>query len=156
MHKREVCIIQEIRKNYFQGKDYYSISPITDSSLIINVPVDSPVIKDVISSKEAERIIKEIPNVEILASLDKYFETVYKELLETEDLLDLVRIIKTTYIRNKNRVENGKKIGDKDNAYFEKAEKLLYTSLSIALGISYEECKECIIKKLKEEGKKEC
>lgn len=154
MHKREVCVIKSIREKFFKEVDYYSISPVGDESLTINVPVGSPVIRDVISEEEAREIIEKIADVEVIKSDDKYYENAYKELLETEDLLDLVKIIKTTYLRNQNRLLNGKKIGDKDDTYFKKAENLLYTSLAVALGMEYDACKEYIISKLreKEEG----
>lgn len=128
--------------------DYYLLSPIDDASLTIKLPVTSPYIRDILTAQEAEAIIKEIPNIPIIDSDDKSLENIYKELLSTEDPLDLVKIIKTTYLRNKKRVDNGKKIGDKDNNYFQKAEKYLYNSLGISLNMSYEECKNYVIDNL--------
>ena len=57
----------------------------------------------------------------------------------------MVKIIKTTYLRNKKRVDSGKKIGDKDDIYFKKAESLLYNSLATSLNMTFNECKEYII-----------
>ena len=34
---------------------------------------------------------------------------------------DLIKIIKTTYLRNKERLDNNKKTTDKDNYYFNQA-----------------------------------
>ncbi len=150
MHKREVCVIKSIREKFFKGKDYYSISPVNDESLVINVPIDSPVINEIMSLDDANKVIENIPSVEIINSNEKNYENIYKELLETNDLLDLVKIIKTTYLRNKNRIENGKKIGDRDDAYFKKAEKLLYTSLGVSIGKSYDDCREYVINKIRE------
>ena len=71
-------------------------------------------------------------------------------ILKTNKHEDLIKIIKTTYLRNKERLDAGKKIGDKDQTYFELAEKYLYNELSYALKISYEDCKmyiiECVTK----------
>ena len=47
-------------------------------------------------------------------------------------------------MRNKNRIDIKRKIGEKDDAYFKKAEKYLYTEFSIALNLSYEETKEYV------------
>lgn len=149
IYKRDVCIIKEIKENYIKGKDYYRISPITDSSLIINVPVDNDTLKILPTKEEALNIIESIPQVEEIKSDDKSLENIYKELLATENLLDLVKIIKTTYLRNQKRKESGKKIGDKDESYFQKAEKYLYSTLSISLNMTYNDCKEYIINTIK-------
>lgn len=154
IYKREVCVIKTIKEKLFNNKDYYCISPITDSSLTINVPTDSDAIRETLTKEEVLNIIEEIPNIEVINSDEKSLENVYKELLSTDDIKDLVKIIKTTYLRNQKRLATGKKIGDKDDTYFKKAEKLLYTNLSIALEMTYEECKEYVIKRITiKEGK---
>ena len=53
------------------------------------------------------------------------------------------------YIRNKERLDNNEKVGDKDNYYFNLAEKCLYTEISYSLGISYEEAREYILKEVR-------
>ncbi len=60
----------------------------------------------------------------------------------------LVKIIKTTYIRNENRKKNKKKLSEIDEEYFIKAESYLYNELSIVLNLSFEETKDYVIKKL--------
>ena len=69
----------------------------------------------------------------------------YKELLKSNNLLDLVKIIKTSYLRNKKRLEKNKKVGEKDQNYFELAEKYLYTEFSIVLNLTYNDTKKYII-----------
>ena len=152
IYKRDVCTINEIKKNYYKEIDYYSISPLIDPTLTINVPTSSPLVKDILTKEEALSIIDSIPDIEPINSDDKSLENIYKELLYTDDVLDLIKIIKTTYLRNKKRLDTGKKIGDKDDTYFKKAEKYLYALLSISLEMTYEECKNYIIEKLNKEG----
>ena len=148
VYKKDVCKVREVRKNRMNGKDYYILVPITDESLIIEAPTDNRMgfIRDVISKEEAEKLIKKIPKIETLKNFDdKYIEKTYKELLYNGDLVDLIKIIKTTYIRNNNRIKNNKKISDKDKTYFEKAEEYLYNELSISFNMSCDETKEYII-----------
>lgn len=151
MYKREVCIVKSIKKSFLEGKDYYSLSPIIDDTLTINVPADATSIKECITKKEAHIIISKIPSVQTLDIVAKNLENTYKELLTSDDLLDLIRIIKTTYLRNKTRTENGHNIGARDDFYFKKAEKLLYTSLGVAFDMSYDECREYILNKMQEQ-----
>ena len=49
---------------------------------------------------------------------------------QTNEIDDLIKIIKTTYLRNDNRQKEGKKLADKDSFFFNKAEKFLYTEIS--------------------------
>ena len=150
IYKREVCTINEIKEKYYNDKDYYCVSPISDKTLTLNIPVDSPQIRTLLTKEEALTIIENISNIEEIKADDKSLENIYKELLSTDNEEDLVKIIKTTYLRNKKRVDSGKKIGDKDDVYFKKAESLLYNSLATSLNMTYEECKEFIINSLEQ------
>lgn len=67
-------------------------------------------------------------------------------MLNTDNQENLVKIIKTTYLRNENRINNKKKISDKDDKYFNLAEKYLYNELSISLNETIENIKEYIFK----------
>lgn len=57
-------------------------------------------------------------------------------------------MLKYTYLRNKIRLDNKKKISEIDNTYFIKAERCLYTEFSIVLNTSYEETKQYVIDKV--------
>jgi len=148
IYKREVCIIKEIKEKYVKDLDYFVLSPINDSTLKIQVPINNPSIKPLITKEEIEELIKNIPNIEIIKVDDKLLETEYKKCMKTETHEDLIRIIKTTYLRNKERIDNHKKVGDKDNNYLNLAEKYLYTELSFVLDKTIEETKEYMIERL--------
>lgn len=151
MYKRDVCKIKAIKEKYMNNQDYYQIYPIHDDSLIINVPVNSKALRALITKEQALSIIDNIKNVQEIDSNDKNLENIYKELLSTEDEQDLIKIIKTTYLRNKKKLDEGKKAAGKDTDYFNMAENLLYTELSIALGMTKDNCKNFIIEKITKE-----
>lgn len=56
---------------------------------------------------------------------------------------DLIKIIKTSYLRNKDRK---KKISEIDNEYFNKAGSYLYNEFRVVLNLSFSETKEYVIK----------
>ena len=149
VYKRNVCIIKEIKE--LNNQKYYVLSPIDDKSLTISVLLDKVdnLLRKIISKEECEKLIMSIPNIEIIKVDDKLLENEYKNLLSTGKLEDLIRIIKTTYLRNKERVDNHKKIGEKDENYFNKVESLLYNELSICLGMNYSDTKKYIVDKVK-------
>ncbi len=153
VYKKDVCKIREIKQNKLNGNYYYILVPIDDESLIIDVPIDNKMgyLRDIISKNDAEKLINNIPNINPLEQIDdKYIERTYKELLYNGTHEDLIKIIKTTYLRNDDRKNKNKKVSEKDNDYFNKAEKYLYNELSIALSMSFDETKDYIIKKVQE------
>ena len=150
IYKREVCIIKDILLKFYRDNDYYLLSPLSDESLTIKVPVSNKEIRNLISKDDVEKIIKEIPNINIIDADTKQLEGIYKELIVNGCHEDLIKIIKTTYLRNKERIDNNKKTTDKDNYYFNLAEKYLYEEFSIILNLSYDDTKEYVINKVNE------
>ena len=148
VYKKDVCKIKEIKEK--DNVVYYVLNPIDDDSLTITVCSDNNFLRDIISREEAEKIILSIPSIEVIDINDKMIEAEYKKLLYSGSHCDLIKIIKTTYTRNDLRLKSGKKIGDKDKDYFEKSERYLYNELSLALGMSYDECKKYIVDKVAE------
>lgn len=152
MYKQDVCKIKDIRKNSFTNLDCYILEPLFDPSLTISVPVDNKngSLRNLLTKKEVEELIKEIPNIKVIDVNARNMETEYRNLLHTGKHSDLIRIIKTTYLRNKQRQDNKRNIGEKDKEYFNKAEKYLYNELSVVLNMPYDETKEYITQKVKE------
>lgn len=156
IYKREVCKIKDIRKNSFTNLDCYVLESLSDPTLIINVPVDNKngFISNLLTKKEVEELIDNISSIEVIDVDNKNVEIEYRNLLHSKSHTDLIKIIKTAYLRNQKRKENKRNIGQKDDEYFEKAEKYLYNELSIVLGLSYDDTKNYVIKKVVEKGDK--
>lgn len=116
VYRKDVCKIVEIKKNHFNDRDYYLLVPVGDQSLKVDVPVDnySNCLRDVITKMEVEEIIKKIPQIKIIESDEKRLESEYKSLLSNGTHEDLIKIIKTTYLRNQARLDQKKKISDRD------------------------------------------
>lgn len=148
IYKKDVCLIEDILKNYINQKDYYILSPITDSSLKIKIPTNNKDLRNLIKKEEVEKIIEKISTIEPINVDTKKMEEYYKELMLSGTHEDLIKIIKTTYLRNKERIDNNKKTTDKDNYYFNLAENYLYNEFSVVLNLTYEETKEYVINKV--------
>ena len=147
IYKHDVCKIKEIKENKFMGNTYYVMTPIDDDSLIIDIPTENKMgfLRDIISAKEAHNLINRIPEIDPIDNInEKYLEATYKELLNNGNYEDLVKIIKTTYLRNEDRINNKKKISEKDSTYFKLAEKYLYNELAISLNMTVQEVRNYI------------
>lgn len=145
VYKANVCKVTNIKENFYKENTYYELCPILDNNLKINVPINNKFIRNLITKEEIEKIINNIKNIELISADNKNIENEYKRLLNTDNYIDLIKIIKTTYSRNQLRKEARRKISDKDEFYFEKAEKLLYSEFSVSLNLSYEETKNYVI-----------
>ena len=153
IYKREVCKINDILPKFFKDNDYYLLSPLSDETLTIKVPVNNKEIRSLITKKDIDKIINDIPNIEPVNSDTKSLEGIYKDLLASGSHADLIKIIKTTYLRNKERIDNNKKTTDKDNYYFNLAEKYLYQEFQIVLNLTYDEAKDYVINKVEKLSK---
>lgn len=156
VYRKDVCKVMDIKENHLNHMDYYLLIPIDDESLHIDVPVDNRMgyLRDLISKDDVAAIIKKIPQINVIESDEKRLENEYKTLLSEGTHENLVKIIKTAYLRNKDRLDNKKKISDKDNHYFQLAEKYLYNEFSVVLNMDYDETKEYVINQVlsSEEG----
>lgn len=117
---------------------YYILRPEGQKEGKIFTPIDNDkmVLRKVMTKEEAEALIKEIPSIEILeVTDDKRREEQYKECIKSCECRELIRIIKTIYLRKQERLSQGKKVTAVDERYLKMAEDNLYSELSILLGV---------------------
>ncbi len=143
VYRKETCKIIE------KEDGYYRLVPVNDTSIKYKVPVDSNFLKKVITKEEIDRLLLEIPEINTIDLGEKQIEQEYKELMKSGTHEDLVKIIKTSYLRNQIRILNNKRISEIDDEYFRRAEKYLYEEIGTVLNLSFENTKEYIINKLK-------
>lgn len=137
-----ICEVREVTTLQLDGtrKDrlYYMLCPLGQKDSKIFVPVDSnkTTMRRVISREEADNLIRRIPDIqEITLENEKLREETYKQCLRSCDCSELVRVIKTLYVRMNQRVAEGKKVTATDERYFRMAEDSLYSELSLVLDI---------------------
>ena len=140
-----VCVVEEITTLDIAGVDkkreYYILN------LCICPPAryifrwirrKVPCVK-VLAHEEAENLIHRIPEIPMITiANDKLLEQEYKNCLKTSSCQDLIRIIKTIYLRKRAREEAGRKETAVDARYFRIAEDHLYGELAVALDMSRE------------------
>lgn len=146
VYGRDVYRIKDVKDNYLFNKTYYIMNTIDDDSLVTSVPVDTTsYLRDVITKEETEDLIAKIPSIEIVQASDRDIEYEYKQLLRENTLEALIKIIKTTYMRNMMRQNQNKRISEKDEQYFNQAERRLYNELSISLHLTFDDTKQYVI-----------
>lgn len=128
-------------------KLYYTLSPLFGHDAVIYVPVDheKSVMRPVMTRREAQELIGEIPDIECVWSVsEREREARYKEALRTCDGRELVKIIKLLYQRKQTRFRQGKKMTSVDERYFGLARDRLYEELGYALDIAKEKVEDYI------------
>lgn len=110
IYNHDVCKI--IGLNSFRNRDYYVLNSTIDLSLKINVPIDNCNIRNLISRHDIEELIKRIPSISVIDIDSKNIDTLYKSLINDGSYDSLISIIKTSYLINKERVANNKKVRD--------------------------------------------
>ena len=150
-----VCRVQKVGTLDSPGvpKDrlYYTLIPCYIKGSTIFTPVDNQkvIIRLVLTREEALQLIDEISGIDMLWIGDeKKRELQYKEAFRSCDCRELVKIIKTIYLRKQSRIAEGKKVTTQDEKYFHMAENGLYTELSVLIGVPKEEMEAYITKKL--------
>lgn len=144
VYKGDVSVISDIK--IIRDNKYYIIYLLNDSSLKINLPIDSKFIRSLVSYEDAVNLIESIPKFNVVnAGNDKALEICYKKLLNSDVLEDLVVILKTTYLRNKKRLDNGKKVGLVDTTYYDEASKKLFLELSISMNLNIDVIENILI-----------
>lgn len=150
-----VCMVEDITHIDIPGADkdrlYYVLEQLENGSGKIYVPTDSQkvVMRRVISKEDATDLIQQMPEIEQMwIDDDKRREARYKEAIRTCDYHEWVSMIKTLYLRKKERCAQGKKITALDEKYLKTAENELYSELSVTLGIPRDQILDYIKKQL--------
>lgn len=121
-----------------QEKLYYTLRPVYHRDSAVYAPVEKRkiIMRPVITKEAAEELIQQIPQIETVWIVnEKAREVQFKEALQTCDCEELVKIIKTLYLRKQQRLESGKKVTVVDEKYFRQAEEKLYEELAYVLGM---------------------
>lgn len=150
MHKRDTCKVLEYIKNYREGKDYYKLGVLGDSGMIIYSPVENAfgLLRRPMSRKQALELIENIPSIPVVELSKLKAAQEYKALVDSGDCMDLVRVIKTSYLRCEEKEAERKKAGENDKIYFRLAEKALYEELAVALGMTYAQTRDYVVSRV--------
>ncbi len=131
---------------------YYKLEPIYENGSTLYIPVNNEkvVMRKVLSKEAVDELIKNMDTVELLIfDNDREYEQRYKEILHKYDCRELIKIIKTSYLRRQDRLAEGKKGTSTDEKYLKMAEDYLYGEFAIALNIPKEDVKPFIEEEVK-------
>lgn len=119
---------------------YYKLDPVYDSETIYTPVTTKAFMRPVMTRQQARDLIDRIPFIaeNVCDNRDmKMLNERYRACLNTHDSEDLIRLIKSVYVKNQRTLKAGRHMGQTDQVYMKRAEKLLYGELSVVLGMEY-------------------
>lgn len=128
-----------------KAKSYYTLVPLY-STEIIYTPVDTKVfMRPVLSQKEAENLIQQIPKLgekAVEAKTQPLLTEQYQMSFQSHNCNDLICLVKAIYKKTSKAKSQGKKPAQIDEKYRKRAEDLLYGELAVALKLEKDEVKD--------------
>lgn len=138
-----------------KNKWYYQLIPIEEEKTKIYIAADEVHIdiRKIMTMEEAAERIEQISALEVLQFADERMrEQTYKKIIKENDPKELLRMLKTIYLRKQEREAQGKKNTTVDENYSKLAERFLFSELCVVLKKSREEIYECIWTSLNEKN----
>lgn len=152
-----ICTVENISTIEIPDVDpnrlYYILQPVGAKTSVVYIPVDNDkiVMRKVLTREQVNELIDHIPEIETIGEAnDKLREERFKECMKHHDCEDWLKVIKTLYLRKKERVERGQKVTATDARYMKTAEDNLYCEFAMALGIEKSEVIHFIEKRIGE------
>lgn len=152
-----VCTVEDITTLDISGidkaKKYYILKPKYVAASTVYVPVDTALtsMRNILTREEAQRLIDSIPEIPALViQNEKLIEQDYKSCMRSNSCEQLVRLVKTIYLRRQKRMAAGRKETAVDGRYFKIAEDNLYGELAVALDMERNQVCSYITQQLKE------
>ncbi len=129
-------------------RKYYTLIPFYDKTSKLFIPVDAAdSLREAMDEKAVIRLLEQLPDIKPIEILDeKRREMEYKAALRSGDCNRVIQIIKTIYLRQEKRIEDGKKITEVDERYFRMAEDKLYGEIALAMHMEKSEVLDFIKK----------
>lgn len=135
--------------SFLKEKDkYYILREISNSQSTIYAKIgsDKVTIRDVMTEKEAEEFLEELPGLEPLYNENiKVREKEYKETLKTCESNQCLSMLKGILQEERRKMKEGKKLNISDNINLQKVERIILSELAVAFGISVDEARQKVI-----------
>jgi CarD family transcriptional regulator len=153
-----VCKVQKIDYPDFikeKNRKYYFLKPVHSFCDSIFVPVDNgSKMRRVLTRKEAEELISQIPQIETQwIDEEAAREEEYKKAIQSFDCYELVKMVKSLYLKMAERKKEGKKPLQTDEKYMDMAESYLHGELAVALDMPIDNVRQYIESKVSESKK---
>ncbi|MBP5378694.1 MAG: transcriptional regulator [Ruminococcus sp.] len=148
-----ICKVTAIEKRDFTGEEqeYYILKHTSSEKNTFYVPLSNESALSnmhyVCSKAEVDELISHMNSEELIwIDNDIKRKEEYSRIIKAANKHELIRLIKTLYLRRKELAESGKKLRSTDENYLSLAENMLFEEFAFALDIDMSEVVEYIEK----------
>jgi CarD family transcriptional regulator len=141
-----VCEVKAIEKRDLTGEEveYYVLQPVGDTKNKFYVPTDRGTLREkmrkVLSREDTDMLISSMSGEkDIWIDDDIRRKEEYRRIIDKGERHELVRLVRTLYLRRKALAAKGKKLHANDERFLSTAENLLSEEFAFVLGIPREE-----------------
>lgn len=152
-----VCRVESIGPIKMPGvtkeRIYYTLTINCSNGSKVFTPVDSDKVRMriIMTQKEAEELLEEIPKLDIYPMSDqRKNEAVFKEAMKTGDCKNTMKVIKTLHKKKLERLSEGKNMNVSDEKYLRMASNELFEEVSVALNMDLKQVEKNIFEKMSE------
>ena len=122
------------------------------ATIYVSADGDLSKMRKLMTKDEALNLIKSIADVEpLVLKNEKKPEAEFKDAMQKNDCIEMLKLIKCIYYRKKQRLDEGKKVMAADEKYMKLAEDVLYQEIGEVLEIPKEQVFDYLIREI--EGK---
>ena len=147
-----VCKIEGTEETDLGGNtvEYYVLRPVFDENAKIYVPMNNQMLlsrmRDTLTDQEARRLLDSTSDAELVWNEDdtlrkQQYQAILSRNMETE----LLSVVKTLYLHQKEQKEKGKNLHISDENIYKQAKGILLCELAFAMGISQEEAERLLM-----------
>ncbi|MNY00180.1 CarD-like/TRCF domain protein [compost metagenome] len=158
--KMGACKITDITKpgdiGVAKGRLYYVLQSL-QTSCIIYAPVNTAVfMRPILSAAEVNRLIDTIPGLEAEPYYNDHAQELakhYESALESNNCEELFKLTMSIHAKKQAAEQLNRKIGQIDQKFMKLAEEILFSEISLAVGIPKEKAQEYIAARVEGVGR---
>ncbi|MGN0962304.1 MAG: CarD family transcriptional regulator [Clostridia bacterium] len=152
-----VCRITQIEPKVFAGEEqlYYTMKPVFDDRSTFFIPAGNELsdkkLRPLLTPGEIKELIRSIPTQKTIGITDeKHRKETYRQIIESGDRCEIMRLVKTLHKRRKDQQKAGKKQHLTDERFLKEAETVLGDEFAYVLQLDRAEIASYIKEQLGE------
>lgn len=152
---KEICCIESKIKKCFNGIDeneYFKLIPINTKNSSYYIPCSNcqSKVRRLLTKEEIYSLIDEMPEAEMQWCEDKNTrKNIFNSVLKSDDYHQIITMMHTLYIQQKNQRSKGKKLLAADERVMQNAEHLIHQEFAFVLGIEEDKVGNFISERIK-------
>lgn len=142
-----VDIVEEKDRNFLK-KQYYVLNHVYEKNTIIKIPTDNTKIfmRNILSKEEAKEILQSsVVNESIWIDNERQRSESFKTLVKSGEFTNWVKLVRTIFLKKKEKVSLGKKLNQSDEMIMKNSEKLLFEELGVIFNLDEKEAHKYIL-----------